>query len=78
MTWQALSVSPYEAAELHRRRVALHQLLGMALCAVAAGAYTRPHFSSTSAILVTPPRAPLSNRQGGNHAPNVSHKMCLR
>ena len=26
-----------------------------------AGAYTRPLFSSTSAVLVTPPRVPLSN-----------------
>ena len=37
------------------------------------------HISSTSAILVTPPpvpRVPLSNRLGGNHAPNVFHKMC--
>jgi hypothetical protein len=43
-----------------------------------AGAYTRPLLSSTLAVLVTPPRDPLSNRLGGNHAPNVSHKMCLR
>jgi hypothetical protein len=28
--------------------------------------------------LVTPPRVPLSNRLGGNHAPNISNKMCLR
>jgi len=46
--------------------------------AAAAGAYTRPLFSSTKAVLVTPPRVPLSNRLGENHAPNVSHKMCLR
>jgi len=38
---------------------------------------TRPLFSSTQAVLVTPPRVPLSNRLGGNHAPNVPHKMCL-
>ena len=43
-----------------------------------AGAYTRPRFSSTSAVLVTPPRVPLSNRLVGSHAPDVSHKMCLR
>jgi len=43
-----------------------------------AWAYTRPLLSSTyDAVLVTPPRVPLSNRLGGNHAPNVSHKMCL-
>ena len=42
------------------------------------GASTRPLFSSTQAVLVTPPRLPLSNRLGGNHAPNVYHKMCLR
>ena len=23
-------------------------------------------------------RVPQSNRLGGNHAPNVSHKLCLR
>jgi len=45
---------------------------------VAAGTYTRPLFSSTSAVLVTPPHVPLSNRLGENHAPNVFHKMCLR
>jgi len=28
--------------------------------------------------LVTPPLAPLSNRLGKHHAPNVSHKLCLR
>jgi hypothetical protein len=43
-----------------------------------AGAYTRPIFSPTLAILFTPPRVPLSNRPGSNQAPNVSHKMCLR
>ena len=43
-----------------------------------AGAYTRQLFSSTWAVSVTPPRVPLSNRLGENHAPNVSHKMCLR
>jgi len=43
-----------------------------------AGNCTRPLFSSTSAVLVTPPRVPLSNRPGENHAPNVSNKMCLR
>jgi hypothetical protein len=42
------------------------------------GAYTRPLFSSTYAILVTPPRVPLSNRLEETRAPNVSHKMCLR
>ena len=41
------------------------------------GAYTRPLFCSTLAVLVTPPRVPLSTRLGGNHAPNVSDKMCL-
>jgi hypothetical protein len=41
-----------------------------------AGAYTRPHFSSTSAILVTPLLGPLSNRLGENHVPDMSHKMC--
>jgi hypothetical protein len=41
-----------------------------------AGAYTRPLFSPTSAVLVTPPRVPLSNSLGENHAPDVSHKMC--
>jgi len=35
-------------------------------------------FSSTSAVLVTPPRGPLSNRLGEYHARNVSNKMCLR
>ena len=34
-----------------------------------AGAYTRPLFSSTSAVLVTPPLVPLSNRLGENYAP---------
>ena len=43
-----------------------------------AGAYTRPLFSSTYAVLVTPPRFPLSNRLGKHHAPNVSNMMCLR
>jgi len=43
-----------------------------------AGAYTRSLLSSTQAVLVTPPRVPLSNRLGENHAPNVSNKMCLR
>ena len=45
----------------------------------AAGPYTRPLSSSTSAVLeyFTPPRVPLSNRLGENHALNVSHKMCL-
>ena len=37
--------------------------------AAAAGAYTRPFLSSTSAVLVTPPRLPLSNRLGETHAP---------
>ena len=46
--------------------------------AMKAEAYTRPLFSSTSAVLVTPPRVPLSNRLGENHVPNVSHKICLR
>ena len=41
-------------------------------------AYSRPLFSSTWAIFVTPPRVPLSNRLEDNHAPNVSHRMCLR
>ena len=45
--------------------------------ALEAGAYTRPQFSSTYAVLVTPPRVPLSDRLGGKHAPTVSHKMCL-
>ena len=39
-----------------------------------AGAYTRPLFSSTCAVLVTPPRVPLSHRLGVKHAPSVSHK----
>jgi len=43
-----------------------------------AGAYTHPLFSSTSAVLVTPPRVPLSNRLGETQAPNISHKMNLR
>ena len=43
-----------------------------------AGAYTPSLLSSTLAVLVTPPRVPLSNKLGENHAPNVSHKMCLR
>ena len=42
-----------------------------------AGGYTRSLLSSTKAVLVTPPRVPLSNRLGDNHAPNISHKMCL-
>jgi len=42
------------------------------------GAHTRPLLSSTPAVLVTPPRVPLSNRLRENHAPNVSHKRCLR
>ena len=46
--------------------------------AAAAGAYTRPFLSSTSAVLVTPPRLPLSNRLGETHAPAVSHDLCLR
>jgi len=49
--------------------------------AAAAGAYTRPRFSSTQAVLVTPPpvpRVPMPNRLGERHAPNVSHKTCLR
>ena len=45
---------------------------------IEAGAYIRPLFSSTSAVSVTPPRVPLSNRPGKHHAPDVSHKMCLR
>jgi hypothetical protein len=37
------------------------------------------HFSAEpKPFLVTPPRVPLSNRLGENHAPNVSNKMCLR
>jgi hypothetical protein len=43
-----------------------------------AGTYTRPLLSSTSAILVTPPCVQLSNRLGERHAPDVSHKLCLR
>ena len=43
-----------------------------------AGAYTRPFFSSTYAVLVTPPRIPLSNGLGGIHAPDVTHKVCSR
>ena len=39
-----------------------------------AGAYTRPLFSSTYAVLVTPPRVPMSKILGENHAPNVFHK----
>jgi hypothetical protein len=35
-------------------------------------------FSSTEAVLVTPLHPPLSNRLGEDHAPNVSHIMCLR
>ena len=42
-----------------------------------AGAHTRPLFSSSRAMLVTPLRGPLSNRQGETHAPNVSPKICL-
>jgi regulator of protease activity HflC (stomatin/prohibitin superfamily) len=45
--------------------------------ASAARAHTRPLVSSTSAVLVTPPGVPLSNRLGGNHAAKVSHKICL-
>jgi hypothetical protein len=41
------------------------------------GAYTRPLFSSTYAVLVTPPRVPLSNILGGSQAPNVSNEMYL-
>jgi hypothetical protein len=44
-----------------------------ATAAVAAGAYTRPHFSSTKAVWVTPPYVPLSNILGEH----VYHKMCL-
>ena len=43
----------------------------------AAWAYTCPLSSSTSAVLVTPPRVPMSNVLGEHHAPNVSHKICL-
>jgi hypothetical protein len=43
-----------------------------------AGAYTRSLLSSTYAVLITPPRVPLSTRLGEDHAPNLSHKMCLR
>jgi hypothetical protein len=43
-----------------------------------AGAYTRPLFSSTQAVLVNYSFLPLSNRLGENHAPNVSHKMSRR
>jgi hypothetical protein len=43
-----------------------------------AGAYTRPLSSSTQAVLVTPPRVPLSNKLGENDAPNVSHRTCSR
>jgi len=47
--------------------------------ALVAGAYTRPLLSSSYwAVLITRPRVPLSNSLGGSHAPNVSHKMCLR
>jgi len=38
----------------------------------------RPLFSSTQAVVVTHPRVTLSNRLGDNHAPDVSHKVCLR
>jgi len=48
------------------------------LASVEAGAYTRPHFSSTSAVLVTTPHVPLCNTLGEIHAANISHKMCLR
>jgi hypothetical protein len=38
-----------------------------------AGAYIRPLLSSTKAVLVTPPRVPLSNRLGVKHVANISH-----
>jgi len=43
-----------------------------------AGAYTRPLLSSTSAVLVTPPRVLQSNRLVETHAANASHKTRLR
>jgi hypothetical protein len=52
--------------------------LDTSLIPEAAGAYSLPLLSSTLAVLVTPPRVPLSNRLAESHAPNVSHKICLR
>jgi len=49
------------------------QLMTATAAGIAAGAYTRPLFSSISAVLVPPPRVPLSNRLGGNHALTASH-----
>ena len=68
-TW--LSVMQESVGKLHKR------LGGARASELQAGAYTRPLFSSTLAVLVTPSRVPLSNRLGENHAPNVSHKTCL-
>jgi hypothetical protein len=45
---------------------------------VQAGAYTRPLFSSTKMFRSHLPVSPCLIDWGGNHAPNVSHKMCLR
>ena len=48
----------------------------------AAGAGGRGLHSSTSQVNLSrfghTSHVPLSNRLGENHAPNVSHKMCLR
>jgi hypothetical protein len=51
--------------ELHVATLLLVEAeLQSALKQLKAGAYTRPVFSSTSAVLVTPSRVPLSNRLG--------------
>ena len=57
----------------HGRRVAFTHLGVADGVRREAGAYTRPPFSSTSAVLVTPPRVPLSDRLGEDHTANVLH-----
>jgi len=73
--WQALPRGGPVAAEC--RPLLLHGL-APPLRRLGPGAYGLSLLSSTSAVLVTPPRVPLSVRLGENHAPNVSNKMCLR
>jgi len=82
MTWRAVRTMPYSLdsignSTLLQRACTRRPAPGL-WTLLEAGAYTRSLLSSTSAVMVTPPRVPLSNRLGETHAPNVSHKMCLR
>jgi hypothetical protein len=74
---QRLVLRPWRAALRmlvdHTRKAREKEMMDLT-----AGADTRPLSSPTYAVLVTPPRVPLFDRLGENHAPNVSNKMCLR